>query len=172
MGSFLAKQPDTLSKLLHSCSDHLSPCWTKDRLEFSCRHHRGLWPRPHARTHAQNTQLSQQRSQINARRFIPTAVRVTDCRSVSAALSTSGSFCTSLYSGTKGQLKCVCVRWLRHSSAFFLKHSHTNPGLATLTVLQNQTNTQKNGKLLHTGSMGKFLTTSKSWGRSLTARTK
>lgn len=50
MGSFLAKQPDMLSKLLHSCSDHLSPCWTKDRLEFSCRRHRGLWPRPHACT--------------------------------------------------------------------------------------------------------------------------
>lgn len=110
MGSYLAKQPDMLSKLLHSCSDHLSPRWTKDRLEFSCRRHRGFWPRPHARTHAQNKQLSQQRSQINARRFIPTAVWVTDCRSVSAALSTNGSFCISLYSGTKGQLKCVCVR--------------------------------------------------------------
>lgn len=99
----------------HSCPDRLSPCLTKE-----------TWNElpsllgTHMHTHTQNTRWFQQRNQINAR-FIPTAVWVTECPSVSVVLSTNGSFCTFMYSGTKGQLKGVCVRRLQHSSALFPK---------------------------------------------------
>lgn len=64
------------------------------------------------------TNRSQQRKQISARRCVPTAVWVTDCLSIQTAHSTNGSLCLDLGRGTKGQLKCVCVRWLQHSTAF------------------------------------------------------
>lgn len=67
---------------------------------------------------------------------------MTDCRSVSAAQQTalSAPLCTVAQKDNSS----VCA-WGDYDipQLFFLKHSHTNPGLATLAAQQNQTNTQK-----------------------------
>lgn len=141
---FLAQQPTLLSKsshipLLPLC---LSPRHTKKRLGMSCCCWTSLWARPHTHAHTQNTHWSEQRKQINARRSVPTAVWVTDCLSIGAAHSTNGSFCVYLYSGTKGQLKCVCVRWLQHSTAFSAPFTHKSRVTDT-PEQRNHTNMQK-----------------------------
>lgn len=112
---------------------------------------------------------SQQRKQISARRCVPTAVWVTDCLSIRTAHSTNGSFCLYLDRGTKEQLKCVCVRWLQHSTAFFSCSIHTQiQGYWHSGAVKSHKRT-KNTTWIHTGSMGKFLSTSKREGRSSTS---
>lgn len=115
MSSFLAERPDLLSKLSHIpvltvC--HLAEPKTDLKLAAV------LWARPHTHTLDYTVIPAEKPNQCEE-------IYSTSCLSEWLPLRqrcpTNGSFCTSLYSGTKGQLKCVCVRWLRHSTAFFPK---------------------------------------------------
>lgn len=67
---------------------------------------------------------------------------VSEWLSITAADATIGSFCVYPYSDTKGQLKCVCVKWLQHSTASATPF--TRKSRVTATPGQwNHTNTQK-----------------------------
>lgn len=134
--SFLAQQFTTLSHI--PVCHVVKPNWD---LEWLVVIGRASGARPHTPIHTYriHTHWPQQRS---LKRSDPTAVWVSDCLSVTAADWTIGSFCVVLYTDTEGQLECVCVRWLQHSSAASIPF--TRKSRVTNTPEQrNHTNTQK-----------------------------
>lgn len=111
-----------------------------------------------------HTSWSQQRKQVSARRCVPAAVWVTDCLSIQTAHSTNGSLSLSRSGPPHKGTTQVCVREVItafHAPPTPPLHSHTNPRLLTLRNSEITQTHKNNTTRVHTGSMGKFLTTCK-----------
>lgn len=140
---FLAQQPTLLSKsshipLLPVC---LSPRRTKKRLGMSCCRWTSLWP-DHTLMHTHRIHTDPSRENKSMLRDL--FQQLSEWLTVSPSVLHIQQMALSvyLYSGTKGQLKCVCVRWLQHSTAFSTPFTHKSRVTDT-PEQRNHTNMQK-----------------------------